>query len=230
MSLDRTIFADDQMYRDNSDHYFSCGKSAADVLAAAARLTNVTPETILDYGAGAGRVTRWLKMIFPAARIYACDVRADDMEFLRATFGAETWVVSPDVDTLDIPHCADLVWAGSVVTHLSRRDAAVLIAKLLSACNPGGLVAFSFHGSSVLSRGHAGYIHKAAWARIKLGYYLTGYGYADYKGQKSYGISVCSPAWIVQLARSMSDVQIKLLGERLWDDHHDVVVLAKSAF
>jgi SAM-dependent methyltransferase len=229
MSPDRSIFADDQMYLGNSEHYFLCGKSAIDVLTAALRLTHVTPQAILDYGAGAGRVTRWLKAAFPTARIYACDVRTGEMEFLRATFGVETWTVSPDVEKLEIPHRVDLVWAGSVMTHLSRRDAAVLIGKLLAACNPGGLVAFSFHGPSVLTSGNAGsrYIHEIAWARILLGYYLTGYGYADYRGEKSYGISLCSLGWIVRLARSIPDVQIKMLGELAWDGHHDVVVLQK---
>jgi hypothetical protein len=52
-----------------------------------------------------------------------------------------------------------------------------------------------------------------------------GYGYSDYPGQRGYGISLSSPAWILDVAKRIEGSRIVLYGEALWDNHHDVVAL-----
>ena len=102
LNVDRTISPDD-VFAENLDHYFSCGESALRILLEAIELSGRwTPARILDFGAGAGRVTRWLKAAFPASSLSCCDVRAGDMAFLRALYDVEAWTVGTDLDDMQI--------------------------------------------------------------------------------------------------------------------------------
>jgi hypothetical protein len=55
----------DAMYAGNDRHYLFCGASALNVILSALRLAELTdPAAVLDFGSGAGRVTRWLRATF----------------------------------------------------------------------------------------------------------------------------------------------------------------------
>jgi len=221
------------MFAGNLEHYFSCGESALRVLLEVIELSRTaTPASILDFGAGAGRVTRWLKAAFPASSISCCDLREGDMRFLRDLCGADTWTVDADLETATIPGQYDLIWVGSVITHLSESKTQKLISRLLSACNPGGLLVLSFHGQFAVER-HEGtafkYIDDEGWQDIKRGYADRGYGYADYKGQHGYGISVCTPEWMSALVSGLAGSRLVFLKPRAWDGHHDVVAMQRMA-
>jgi SAM-dependent methyltransferase len=229
---DKTISPDDGMFHGNIEHYLSCGESALGVILATIILAGVeTPKQILDFGAGAGRVTRWLRAAFPEAKIHACDIRDQDMTFLRSSFGVEAWTVGTNLELITIPGQYDLIWVGSVITHLPKDKTLRLIKKLFPACNPGGLLVVSFHGQYVIDRQDTTdfrYIHDKGWQEIKSGYLASGYGYADYEGQSDYGISVFSPSWIVGLAAGTLRSRLVLLSERAWDNHHDVIAFQKT--
>lgn len=214
-NVDRTISPDDGMFAGNLDHYFSCGESALRILLEATELSGTeTPTRILDFGAGAGRVTRWLKAAFPDSSISCCDIREKDMVFLHALYGAETWTVGTDLDALEIPGQYNLIWVGSVITHLSETNTRKLIIRLLSACHPGGLLVLSFHGQFAVERQEGTefkYIDDDGWKGIKRGYSANGYGYADYKGQDSYGLSVCTPAWMNAMVNALPGSRLVLL-------------------
>ena len=95
--VDRKISPNDSMFHGNQEHYFACGESALRVISAALSLAGMeTPRSILDFGSGAGRVTRWFKASFPTSEIHACDIREQDIEFLRANFGIRAWVLPTD--------------------------------------------------------------------------------------------------------------------------------------
>ncbi len=56
------LYSGDAMYAGNDRHYLECGASALQVVLAALQLgRHTTPGSILDFGSGAGRVTRWLR-------------------------------------------------------------------------------------------------------------------------------------------------------------------------
>jgi hypothetical protein len=158
-------------------------------------------------------------------------VGVPQMEFLREHFLIRAWPVSINLDELKFDTNYDLVWVGSVVTHLAESATRHLLEKLMNACNPGGLVAFSFHGASLVGKRDADlYLphDNGGWQQVAPQIEQTGYGYVDYVGQVGYGCSFCTHEWIVALAREMS-AKLILLSERAWDDHHDVAVFQKRS-
>jgi hypothetical protein len=219
----------DAMYAGNDRHYLSCGASALNVILAALGLADrPDPATILDFGSGAGRVTRWLRAAFPLAVLDVCDLREQDVRFCRDTFQAQTWVSGSSIGDLSAPHAYDLIWLGSVVTHLSSEVTERLLPKMLSWTRSGGLVVMSLHGRYAFQRQEMGefcYIDNGRWQRIKAGYETAGYGYSDYDGQKGYGISLTKPSWVAALIERLTGARMITLSEKAWDSHHDVVAI-----
>jgi len=227
--LNLTLSANDAMYAGNDRHYLSCGASALEVILLSLRLSGAPePGTILDFGAGAGRVTRWLRAAFPHAQIDACDLRSSDMDFCASTFGASTWISGIDLDSLRAPQSYSLIWLGSVATHLTADTTKHLIRKMISWCSPGGLVVMSFHGRHALNRQNSGeyfYIDVERWTVIQRDYEKHGFGYSDYEGQAGYGISVAKLSWIAAVIEELRTGRLICLSERAWDGHHDVLAV-----
>ncbi|MFC7607316.1 hypothetical protein [Teichococcus aestuarii] len=81
--VSRELSPEDGMFHGNAEHYLSCGASAYNVISAALDLSGVRPRSMLDFGAGAGRVTRWLRAGHPQAAIATTDIRPRDIAFCR---------------------------------------------------------------------------------------------------------------------------------------------------
>ena len=185
------------------------------------------PNRILDFGAGAGRVTRWIRAAFPQAEIDVCDLRAPDMEFCAREFRANSWVSCTDFESVSAPGDYDLVWLGSVATHLPEEKVISLIDKTVSWCKHGALILITFHGRQALAVHSAGfrYIATEQWSDIVDEYRAHGFGYADYPGESGYGISLAATSWVANVIEKRLDVRLLTLAERVWDNHHDVLAL-----
>jgi hypothetical protein len=164
--------------------------------------------------------------------IDACDLRAQDVRFCESSFDARTWVSSSTINKLEAPGTYDLIWLGSVITHLSSINTQFILDKMLSWTNIGGIIVMSFHGRFALQRQDGGsfrYIHDAGWAIIKAEYDRIGFGYCDYEGQIGYGISVIKLSWMSSLVEARSDSRLVTLVETAWDAHHDIIAIQKIA-
>jgi SAM-dependent methyltransferase len=224
------ISSEDVMFRGDLTHYLSCGASALNVISAIVQLAgNDAPARVLDFGAGAGRVTRWLHAAYPGAAIEACDVRSVDVAFCRDHLGVGAWQSTVDIEALKAPNTYDLTWAGSVLTHLCADDALRIMRRWLDWTNAGGLVIASFHGRTAIEMAPSGVydIDAERWADVMRGFEATGYGYVDYPHVRGYGISLTGFAWIARHVQGWSDVRLVALAERVWDGHHDVVAIKK---
>ncbi len=112
-SIDLRMAADDGM-KTRDDHYLLVGASALAAIMSALNLSGGrNPGSILDFGSGAGRVTRWLKAAYPDASLACCDLRPQDVEFCNEVFRAEAWLSSTDIEACDFRGPYDLIWMGS---------------------------------------------------------------------------------------------------------------------
>ncbi|PZQ96945.1 MAG: hypothetical protein DI533_15440 [Cereibacter sphaeroides] len=221
------LHADDGMYQGNDYHYLSCGASAFAVIDAAVAIANIAPSHILDFGAGAGRVTRWLRAGYPQAELSVTDIRPDDLAFCAREFGANTFPSATSTESLHAPDRYDLIWVGSVITHLSAAQSEKLVRKLASWLRQDGVLVVSFHGRFAAARAPSfqNYGIAAGWDTLLQDYRSLGFGYADYPSQSGYGISICSTSWTAALVERIDNARLVLLSERAWDAHHDVFAL-----
>lgn len=229
--LNKSLAPHDVMFRENVSHYFTVGASALKNIHLAVAAADVTPIAILDFGCGAGRVTRWLRAGFPLATIEGCDIREDDLRFVAGTFDVRTWVSCVEVDRLNAPSTYDLIWVGSVFTHLSKEVSVQLFDRLVSWLRPGGVLVFTSHGRRVVTLGsQLGYYGiPEGWDKVVADFNTNEFGYADYHDSPGYGMSITQLYWWAGLITSRANLRLTLMTEHSWDNHQDVVAVQRQA-
>src|SRR5580693_2657322 len=115
----QTVSPNERMPTEDLPGYFATGRSglkAVQLAQLAARKADFG--SILDMACGHGRVLRWLQAAYPQAQLAACDLLADGVEFCARVFGATPVqsTTSPNVDMF--PGRYDLIWVGSLLTHV----------------------------------------------------------------------------------------------------------------
>lgn len=235
--VDRTIIENDSMYGGNDEHYFSVARDALRaVLSALQNAGRPDPARVLDFGCGYGRVLRTFRAAFPKSELIACDLDPAAVQRCVDAYDAQPLAAAIDVDEIAQVHEVDLVWSGSVLTHLDAPQWVPLLRYIARALAPGGVAVLTTHGRRVAWRMENGEqfnysygLTDAAANRVLATYQASGFGYADYPGQDGYGISLSSPGWAIQKALETPGLRLIGYHEAAWDVHQDVMVLAKDA-
>jgi len=223
--VDRTIAPGDEMFRGDVDDYLSVGYSATAVIANAMALTGTRNlRRILDLPCGHGRVTRCLRAVFPKARIVACDLLRDGVDFCAQQYDAVPVYSTVEPEDIPLKDSFDLIWVGSLLTHLDEDHCRRFIDVLRQHLNRGGLLLISSHGRDAIRRWPA---DDARAQAIIDDVRATGFGYRDHVGMSGYGTSAFTAAWMVEAVTAYKDLQLIGYFERGLADHQDVTVLLK---
>lgn len=186
--------------------------------------------SILDFPCGYGRVLRFLKAIFPEADITAGDVQPGALDFCRRTFGATPILSSTDFTSLSLPRKFDLIWCGSLITHITETAAADLLGFFYRHLTDEGLCIFTTHGQLALDwieqKTKTYSLSEESQQRIVRTFHERGYGYADYVNETGYGISAVSRSRIVELARGIGKWEEVFFLDHGWDGLQDVYAFA----
>jgi len=233
-AVESRISPRDTMYTGDGAHYFKVGLSAMRALEEAMRRSQLASvRRVLDLPCGHGRVLRFLVRRFPGAAFTACDLDRDGVDFCARTFGATPVYSATDLDALSFDTSFDLIWCGSLITHLDAEPTRALFRLFARHLAPGGLLLFSAHGDFVARRMPAGefdYMLTGEQVETITGRYAaTGFGYEDYRGQGGYGVALTSPAWIRARLAEAGGLKEVYFGERVWDEHHDVYGYVREA-
>lgn len=227
------IYPGDGMYHGDGTHYFKVGLSAIRCIDEALAGTPFTDvQRILDFPCGSGRVLRFLRQRFPDAEITACELDRGPVEFCVRTFGALPAFSSLNLDEVSLQQSFDLIWCGSLVTHLNECGIAALLRLFERHLETGGLMMFTTHGDFVARRlPTRDFDYGLAEEQIDVigtNYPTTGYGFADYPDEKDYGVSLTSPDWIRARIRELGGLREVCFRERGWDNHQDVFGFVKE--
>ncbi len=231
----REIAPDDEMFRSDEEHYFDVGASALHCIEAAlftARRQASTLHRILDLPCGHGRVLRFLRRAFPAAQLTACDLNRPGVEFCARTFGAVPVVSSVDVAQIPLGEPYDLIWCGSLLTHLPRGQWTAFLQLFHRLLAPGGIVVCTTHGRSceadLVAGKHRYGLEDAPIAALLAEYRRTGFGYVDYADSPGYGISLALPSYVLKNFVQQPGWQLLGYHETAWDQRQDVIALRKG--
>ena len=233
-NVSTTINSEDGMYQGNSDHYFAVGQSALQCVKLAMLAAGKgNLERILDLPCGYGRVLRVLKAAFPEAHLTACDILKDGVDFCAKEFGATPVYGQEELANLQIEGDFDLIWCGSLLTHLNADRWAGFIEFFNSLLAPNGLLVFTTHGRWVAQRIRSGEnlygLESEKLGGLLKGYDGEGFGYLSYFWGEHYGISVSSPSWVSTQLERLKNLRLINFTERGWDKHQDVVALARTS-
>jgi SAM-dependent methyltransferase len=140
----------DNMFREDRKRYLNMGRRALDSIRLSMVAAGMSEAgSALDLACGHGRVLRWIKAEFPAARLGACDIDRDGVDFCAETFGARPIYGHADPAEVVIDEPYDLVWSGSLFTHLPPEQWPGFLDLFMRALTPGGLVVFTTHGRRI---------------------------------------------------------------------------------
>lgn len=240
LPVSRRLATHDEMMSDHLGHYFGVGISGIWTIESVLRSRESLLERhkpirdVLDFGCGCGRIGRFLRAALPSAHIHATDLRDADVEWYIEAFSAER---SPD----PLPAEAyDLIWLGSVFTHLPKRTAKSLLKTLLGSLRADGVLAFSTQGRHAyrnIARRDPSTIESMPWMTyylpesrlVKLlnSYEATGYGYVNYPGQAGYGVSIVAASWYSDAVFALADATQIYFQERALDGHQDVLAFMR---
>lgn len=205
-------------------HYLRAGLSALDSIQQAAG--SAPPRTVLDFGCGYGRVLRVFKAAWPGASLTACDLMPDGLAFCMEHFDVCGFRSKVEPVMPDLAHRFDLIWAGSVVTHLPADKVRGFIRLWRDLLNPGGKMVFTSHGTLVHERlvnGSMSYdLANDSIVAVIRDYEVSGFGYADYPQTTGYGVSLNSESWLRKVADETGGLQFVSFLPHHWDNHQDV--------
>ena len=218
----------DWMYRTDGARYFEWGEWAVRCIHQAMfAACKPGAADILDLPCGHGRALRFLKNAFRGARLTACDLDADGVEFCARTFGATPVVSRPDIREVQFPGKYDLIWCGSLLTHIRAEQVAEFLAAFESLLVPGGIVVFTTHGRWIADRLRRGTLNvglpEAEIPCLLEDYDATGFGYRDYPKSPGYGVSLSSPSWICAQLEKRPLLRQVMFQERGWFYHQDAI-------
>ena len=119
--------------------YDSCLSAAGAPIATATEL--------LDWGAGCGRMTRYLRAKAPQTRITAADTNAETIAWTGANLDVQAAVALPLLPPTELPGDAfDRVVGHSIFTHLEVGPQDRWLEELARVARPDGVLAVSFNG------------------------------------------------------------------------------------
>jgi SAM-dependent methyltransferase len=224
-AVSRTISDNDTMFEAgnrNLDAYLRAGREAFDLL----NRYSDSPQRVLDFGCGHGRVLRHMVAEWPDAEVWACDLDADAVEFCEKELGARGIVSTEAPADLELPRF-DLVWVGSVFTHLEPTAWHGFLALLAGSVD--GVLALSLEGPAVaehIRKGEEMGVGERAEGLLK-DFDAAGFAFRDYINgrRKGYGLVLCSPEHArAQLERL--GLQVVAHKPCAWMGRQDVVIAA----
>jgi SAM-dependent methyltransferase len=239
--VDETVAPGDWIHQRAPDKYFATGRTTIRrVRLAQLQTRKEDVRRILDFGSGYGRILRQFKAAYPEARLTACDILEEAVDFCAQAFGAEPVYAADDPGETQLEGEFDVIWVGSLFTHLAAPRWSSLLDLLERVLVPGGLLLFSTQGRTIRDR-----IAERTWFdafgrpiwvnwdvtedqldEAVADYDRDGFGYLEWGALgRQYGTSIATPAWVLGQLQARTGLRILSYWERGWEPQ-DLVVCA----
>lgn len=233
--IDRVIAPVDDMRHaasvEEERKYFQVGRSAIELISEAMVLARRLQFTrILDFPCGGGRVTRHLVKFFPEAQVSASDIEREKQAFVVSRYGAKP-VDCPPNFTTPLPEKYDLIFVGSLFTHLDAPLFERALDFFLDGLAPQGILVMTLHGRYTATAVSAGRTHpRDIVLRTVDMFRRARFSYVEQERTRygvSYGASFSAPSWVTALIEARTHATLLAYKERAWDNHQDALMVQK---
>ncbi len=232
----------DHMYNSDPPSYAVLGQTGLDMIRLAMLAAGKGfADSILDLPSGHGRVMRYLKAEFPKATLTACDIDHDAVDFCADTFGATPiYGQANPADLHLLEGNFDLIWCGSLLSHLDEPLWEGFLDVFESALAPEGLLLITTQGREIADRLRDPEVrdlyirNEDRRQQILRGFEETGFGYADYDFPDdfrsnlslpvNFGIAVAQPSHVCSMLERRPRLRLISYVEQAWGGQ-DVIAL-----
>jgi SAM-dependent methyltransferase len=237
----REIAPQDGMKMATSVAYYRFGLAALAYIRLALQVAGgLEPKNILDLPSGYGRVLRMLRAAFPDADLTACDIDRAAVDFCAETFGAIPAYATEDPSDLRLAGDYDLIWCGSLLTHLGAEGWRRFLPWFERHLRKGGILVFTTAGRSIADAirsgrrkfappgGSPGQLRVSDVHRLVAAYERDGFGYEPYLDfETDYGVSLASPAWVCRELERCPGLELIMYTERGWNGRQDAITCVR---
>lgn len=215
---------DDMFVAGERDHYLLAGTSALEIISEAMLLARKTRfRSLLDMPCGYGRVTRHLVKFFPDSEVFVSEIDKAKQTFCASTFGGREIDLPADFSG-EPARQFDMIFVGSLLTHLDANQSIDAIRYLLKSLAEGGLLIMTIQGRYATSQSASlGYLRPDTLRSFM----HKGFGYESRAGGDNR--MAMAPSWLLRIVESMPDARVLGHKERGWALHQDVFVIEKAA-
>jgi SAM-dependent methyltransferase len=105
-----------------------------------------SPISILDFASGYGCVTRHLSAVMPQAKLTACDIHPEAVDFIRTKLGIKAVLSAHEPEKLVTCGRFDVVFALSFFSHMPEATWGSWLRSLCAQLVRGGILIFTTHG------------------------------------------------------------------------------------
>jgi SAM-dependent methyltransferase len=222
---------DDMKHPDDVDgtHYARVSRSAIDAIEralGAAGRSFADVGSCLDMPCGYGRVLRLLAQQIAPDRITACDINRQAIRFCAQEFGVAPLRSTPSLADMRLGR-HDLIWCGSLVTHLDERRVGELLGSFADALKPGGIAIVTIHAEPPTTGEFA-----PRHAEIERALREHGHFHVPYDGALfDYGHAWHTPDHVSRAFAAASGDAVRLVSHhpRGWDAHQDVLAYRRES-
>lgn len=225
-SLDvvKDVIPEDPMYVYNPDLYFQAGRQALRCIRLAqlaARKEGAPVTSILDFASGGGRVMRYLHAGYPDASLTACDLYHAGLDLCAEAFGARAVMSDLDPTKIVLDETYDLIWCGSLFTHVGSDMWDTLLTLFDSVLRPGGLLVFTAYGRDTAALVRSGEnlldLDPQSADHVLREYDEKGFGFAaDYQPETDHGDALAARHWVTRTLDRFPSLRLLLYTERAW--------------
>lgn len=211
----------------NQEYYFRCGLEAIQLIRIACRFSGIRTDnihSILDFACGYGRVTRALLAAYPQAHVLAIDIDNKALAAVARLFDIETLCCNRTLDNLELQESFDLIWVGSLFTHIRQEFAEKVLRTLRGHLNGNGLLVFTTHGNFVrdrIEKEERDYNLTPESLKTLMESEKHTYAFTSYSNNPNYGISITPPMVMMGCLKKVG-LEPKMFLERGWVKHQDV--------
>jgi hypothetical protein len=195
---------------------------------------------ILVFPCGRGLVVRALRAAFPEAEITACDLDRQAVDFCAEAFGAVPLYADADPARIDTDATYDLIWCGSLFTHLDSDRWVPFLEFLEGRLRPWGILLFGTNGRFRATALGSGELELDGADEMRAEYARTGFshrngrqlslGYdGEGQGLSGWGIAIASLAWTCSQVEERAGLRLIACAEQAWNRHLDVLACARVA-
>lgn len=231
MTINESISRRDGMYRiGRRTEYYNIGEAALNLVDDYCKVyLGKGPKSVLDFACGHGRVTRWLVSRYGADAVSIYDIDQEAVDFCDQYFNARKLEFSGTLSEVPNGNKFDVIWCGSLITHLPVADGLRYISLMAGMLHRGGILVFSSHGNyfvNLLRTGSAPFSSNIDVSRFLLEFDKFGESYVPYAESIDgfYGISAYTKTSLVSKISNLKSVQFCEYKEIGWAIQDVVVV------
>lgn len=236
----KTVHPDDFMYNvlraEHQAEYFLQAEETVHSIALIAQTLGSLLDCpqVLDFGAGYGRITRYLVDTWGSENVTICDIVPRAVAFCENTFGVKGFVVGRNLQDSECSQEFDIIFAGSVFTHLPPSKWQEVLDWFHEHLAPQGLIIFTVAGPRVaelVANGDRDKMSELEAKTFMAAYEYTGFAYTNYPNATEQGFehgkSLASPRWVSSFLERHTKLRLRMYTERGWWRRQDVYVVSK---